>query len=81
MTDSRRQERGTDIHTMSEGLLKSLKKFAKNSARGGITVELSVSGREPVTIDQEAAKRMVRNVDAELARRKRRAKPWHHGNK
>lgn len=72
--NSRRQESGTDVKTMSEGLLKSLKKFAKNSMRGGMTVSLQVSGRPEVVIDQEAAARMVRNVDAELTRRKQRAK-------
>lgn len=72
--NSRRQESGTDVKTMSEGLLKALKKFAKNSMRGGMTVSLQVSGRPEVKIDQEAAARMVRNVDAELTRRKQRAK-------
>lgn len=69
---SRRQESGTDIRTMSDGLLKSLKKFAAHVKKSRVT--LTVKGHEEMVIDQEAAARMVRNVDAELARRKQRAK-------
>lgn len=38
------------------------------------TLTITVSGQEPVVIDKAASDRIKRNIDAELARRKRGTK-------
>lgn len=69
------KKRATPLLSESEmptGALKAMKNLTKDIGKGGVnsmTISTNIPGVEPVTIDQEAAERIGKNVDRELQRR------------